>query len=102
MRIKNHHSKGRTVPLMLGNWTLWLRARAAPELQGCRFNSCQTAYAVVAFFADALVRSKNVDIKECQGVNDCNSTADCIELIGSYNCICRIGFQGDGRSCEGW
>ena len=44
----------------------------------------------------------SVDIKECEGENDCDSNADCVERIGSYDCVCHSGFQGDGRSCGGW
>ena len=30
----------------------------------------------------------------------CHPNATCIELIGSYNCTCNEGFQGDGVECE--
>jgi hypothetical protein len=43
-----------------------------------------------------------IDIKECSGQNDCDSNADCVEKIGSYDCVCNSGFQGDGKLCEGW
>ena len=31
----------------------------------------------------------------------CHPNSTCIELIGSYNCTCNEGFQGDGVECEG-
>ena len=31
----------------------------------------------------------------------CHPNATCMELIGSYNCTCNEGFQGDGVECAG-
>ena len=42
------------------------------------------------------------DIDECAlGTDDCDFNADCQNVPGSYRCICRAGFEGDGKSCEG-
>ena len=42
------------------------------------------------------------DINECtEDTNSCDSNASCINTIGSYNCTCNFGFQGDGRNCTG-
>ena len=39
---------------------------------------------------------------ECsEGVHDCSRSADCVNVAGSYACICQSGFQGDGRICLG-
>ncbi|XP_044181722.1 protein crumbs-like [Acropora millepora] len=37
------------------------------------------------------------DIDECSIVNDCHQDATCHNTEGSYNCICKNGFKGDGR-----
>ena len=43
-----------------------------------------------------------VDISECErGLDDCNQNANCINMLGSYSCICRTGFTGDGFTCAG-
>ena len=33
--------------------------------------------------------------------DNCSLNANCINLIGSFRCQCRHGFQGDGYVCEG-
>lgn len=42
------------------------------------------------------------DTNECvQGTDDCDDNAICINTVGSFVCNCRVGYQGDGRICEG-
>lgn len=42
------------------------------------------------------------DINECvEGTNNCHEKATCINLIGSYRCICRPGYSGNGFICTG-
>lgn len=44
-----------------------------------------------------------LDINECSlGLDDCHSNAECINIKGSFNCICKRGYQGNGSFCEGW
>lgn len=33
--------------------------------------------------------------------DNCSLNANCINLIGSFKCQCRPGFQGDGYVCDG-
>ena len=33
--------------------------------------------------------------------DDCHEFADCINIDGSYECVCKDGTTGDGLSCEG-
>ncbi|KAL9953458.1 hypothetical protein ACROYT_G040880 [Oculina patagonica] len=41
------------------------------------------------------------DIDECAaGTHSCDSNAECINTKGSYNCICKPGYHGDGKNCE--
>ena len=35
------------------------------------------------------------------GSHDCSSNGTCIPLEGSYDCACNLGFEGDGRICDG-
>ena len=45
-----------------------------------------------------------LDIDECADdtLNECYPTlAMCKNSVGSYDCECNQGYQGDGRSCEG-
>ncbi|XP_044169434.1 uncharacterized protein LOC114970565 isoform X6 [Acropora millepora] len=38
-----------------------------------------------------------IDIDECSIENECHQNATCSNTKGSYNCICKGGFKGDGR-----
>ncbi|OMP06402.1 hypothetical protein CCACVL1_01592 [Corchorus capsularis] len=39
-----------------------------------------------------------LDINECKNISShCNKNADCNNLPGSFECICRSGYEGDGR-----
>ena len=44
-----------------------------------------------------------LDINECASdrLNDCDENARCIDTIGSYNCTCNSGYEGDGFGCTG-
>lgn len=33
--------------------------------------------------------------------NECDPNALCINTVGSYVCLCKKGFSGDGRNCTG-
>ena len=42
------------------------------------------------------------DINECtENLDDCSDNANCVNLIGSFECLCLDGFRGDGRTCSG-
>ena len=43
------------------------------------------------------------DIDECADSrdNNCSSNANCSDTIGSYACTCKVGYTGDGFTCEG-
>lgn len=39
------------------------------------------------------------DVDECGlGLHDCHKEAKCTNTLGSYDCVCRRGFFGDGRT----
>ncbi|PFX26094.1 Uromodulin [Stylophora pistillata] len=43
----------------------------------------------------------NIDIDECShGSHLCDANANCANTVGSYNCTCKEGYIGDGRSCQ--
>ena len=43
------------------------------------------------------------DIDECvTGLHDCLDTVFyCVNTLGSYKCLCSLGFTGDGLKCMG-
>ena len=43
-----------------------------------------------------------LDVNECvQDLHDCHGNATCNNKIGSYNCSCDSGFDGNGFNCTG-
>ncbi|XP_068684959.1 protein kinase C-binding protein NELL2-like [Montipora foliosa] len=41
------------------------------------------------------------DVNECSTrIHDCNENATCANTAGNFNCTCKTGFTGDGRSCS--
>ena len=42
------------------------------------------------------------DINECAAtVSPCNPNAMCANTFGNFECTCKAGYTGDGRSCVG-
>jgi len=41
-----------------------------------------------------------VDKNECEQF-PCHKNATCLNLVGSYSCICNDGLTGDGFTCSG-
>ncbi|XP_068737819.1 adhesion G protein-coupled receptor E1-like [Montipora capricornis] len=44
-------------------------------------------------------RDCETDNDECWSENECHVNATCTNTIGSYNCTCKKGYGGDGKSC---
>jgi hypothetical protein len=38
-----------------------------------------------------------LDINECKESNDCVEEATCINLPGSYHCLCPAEYEGNGK-----
>ena len=42
------------------------------------------------------------DVNECSAdSNPCDDNADCSNTEGSYSCRCKLGFTGNGTTCQG-
>ena len=42
------------------------------------------------------------DIDECTtNAHDCHLDATCSNTGGSFTCICKQGYSGDGKQCDG-
>lgn len=49
-----------------------------------------------------LPRTGPVDVDECsEGTDDCHIDAICQNTPKSYRCLCKPGYKGEGRQCEG-
>ena len=54
------------------------------------------------YSSEVLCLNVLADVDECaQGRDSCSSLAECTNTVGSYECDCVTGYQGDGRSCTG-
>ena len=45
-----------------------------------------------------------IDINECasNSTHTCHEQADCYDTEGSYECVCKAGYEGDGHgNCSG-
>lgn len=42
-----------------------------------------------------------IDINECTLDDPCDVNADCDNTDGSFDCTCRLGYMGNGLSCQG-
>ena len=41
------------------------------------------------------------DIDECfRKDQNCHKEAECVNTVGSFNCSCKLGFEGDGADCK--
>ena len=42
------------------------------------------------------------DLDECDtNTYNCDVKADCVNNAGSYSCVCKAGYTGDGQTCRG-
>ena len=52
--------------------------------------------------ANSGVNFNNIDINECLTNRDnCDTNAECVNTLGSFQCRCREGFEGNGVTCLG-
>ena len=59
----------------------------------CVMYGCVTAY-----LPETIIH--HVDIDECdRGIDECSINAQCLDTMGSYNCTCNIGYDGNGFNC---
>ena len=43
-----------------------------------------------------------LDIDECSASSPvCDIKANCSNTRGSYDCTCKVGYTGDGKTCQG-
>ena len=43
-----------------------------------------------------------LDLDECETQeNECDANAECINTAGSYDCVCKAGYSGNGINCQG-
>ena len=66
----------------------------------CKVFACSGFVFIVLFSFCSSVWSYAAcpDIDECKlGIAQCHHNATCVNLPGSFNCICNRGFTGDGK-----
>ena len=41
------------------------------------------------------------DVNECEeDLDDCDDDATCLDINNGYTCICKVGYTGNGTTCE--
>jgi len=51
---------------------------------------------------DSIYPSLHADIDECElRIDNCHVNATCADVIGSFVCTCKNGFDGNGVDCTG-
>lgn len=67
-----------------------------------KIESAQCVNSFVLFCFVILTTYERSDIDECStDGHTCDVNARCQNTYGSYNCSCKKGYRGDGRSCSG-
>ena len=71
------------------------------------FHFLSYAHLLKSIFRDIIKLTKCIlnfvlDRDECSSnTHSCDVNAVCSNTNGSYNCVCKAGFSGDGKSCHG-
>ena len=66
--------------------------------------TCNSKYIHYRFHqVNIMMFFKCIDINECEATpsGPCDDNADCTDTPGSFGCTCRLGYTGDGFSCQG-
>ncbi len=64
-------------------------------------DGCSGGCAIESGYACAGTPSVCADIDECaQGTDGCDINAQCVNLVGSYQCVCNPGYTGNGLICS--
>lgn len=59
---------------------------------------CQVIYASYYSLMSDII----VDVNECNLTSPvCHVSADCFNTYGSFFCVCRAGYTGNGSYCDG-
>ncbi|CAH3157119.1 unnamed protein product [Pocillopora meandrina] len=97
----------------LGSFTCHAQANCVNDV-GSYHCTCQAGYVgdgkhlctgVLAFYGASSVLCSQLEcnVDECRmGTYYCHEFAQCVNVIGSYDCVCQPGYTGDGeQSCTG-
>ena len=63
-------------------------------------SSCCFLFQIVSqiVFSNFIVLS---DVDECsKGSHDCDVNASCNNTVGSYQCVCKLTYDGNGTNCK--
>ncbi|CAH3192857.1 unnamed protein product [Porites evermanni] len=76
---------------------------SSPCLNGA---ACQTGFGCQGYRCACLQGYQGIlcelDIDECTSqTHDCSPNSECTNMQGSFQCECKSGFTGDGKTCDG-
>ncbi|CAH3196086.1 unnamed protein product [Porites evermanni] len=77
---------------------------SSPCLNGA---ACQTGFGCQGYRCACLQGYQGIlcelDIDECTSqTHDCSPNSECTNMQGSFQCECKSGFTGDGKTCDGY
>ena len=65
-------------------------------------NTAMNVYIVSLSSRELIIKCCSTDKNECNtGSYECDVNADCVNTAGSYTCVCKQGYTGDGKTCSG-
>ena len=63
---------------------------------------CMKHWSMPLYECASCGHTNQLDIDECSaGLDNCSENANCTDTIGSFMCMCDVGYSGDGIHCEG-
>ena len=96
--VKRQQRRHASVVLPKLLWCKMARRERKACLSYCRL-SCYLSFHMSRLKKSFLLCFTDID--ECSNGDDkCHPEADCANTLGSYNCSCDLGFEGDGFDCK--
>ena len=85
---------------------LWMHWPGEEEFISCTFISewidfCNTESYIDTFQVFNGFVCFLSDIDECETKQPCHSKAKCTNTVGSFECLCKTGYTGNGSHCAG-
>ena len=58
-------------------------------------------FVIIIIISLSLCPTVAFNVCEHPSLVDCHVNADCVDIVGDYECHCTIGYTGNGTHCSG-